>query len=303
MSGNARVSGMILTRRVHRRQAAVGAYYPDAFSIRIESAPPLINPTTLAMRTDDAEDFSTFVHEYWHYIQNLTTVAGFSSFELFHDLAARFHETLVNNGDGTSVGSAGILGTHGQAVQELLEIMDEACPAGIDEQEVDAFTIVDVAIDEYALSRNGHQVPLGRVRLTMKVQLNDGTETDAGMLFGQLCIEEGIAYEIDRMVAGGGPGTPAADNAPPFPYLVLRQLACAHSDVDVHRIDLIALATLALLTTDPAVNILDMLDDFGARRTAGDTAVQTPRYWRVRAALPQHSFQPTIPPLKRRWHS
>lgn len=269
---------MIQTRRVRRRQAAEGAYYPDAFSIRIESDPPLINPTTLAMRTDDAEDFSTFVHEYWHYLQNLTTVAGFSSFELFHDLAARFHETLVNNGDGTSVGSAGILGTHGPVVQELLEIMDarrgEDCPAGIDDQDVDAFDILDVTIDEHALTRNGQQVPLGRVRLSVRLRLNDGTETDADMLFGQLCIEEGIAYEIDRMVAGGGPGTPAADNAPPFPYLVLRELACARSDADVHRIDLIALATLALLTTDPAVSFLDMLDDFGVRRTAGETSDQ-----------------------------
>ena len=84
---------MIQSRRIRRRQAAEGAYYPDAFSIRIESDPPLINPATLAMRMDDAEDFSTFVHEYWHYLQNLTTVAGFSSFELYHDLAARFHAT------------------------------------------------------------------------------------------------------------------------------------------------------------------------------------------------------------------
>jgi hypothetical protein len=269
---------MIQTRRVRHRQTAEGAYGLDAFCIRIESDPPLINPTTLAIRTDDAEDFSTFVHEYWHYLQNLTTVAGFSSFELFHDLAARFHETLVNNVDGTSIGSVGIHGTHGQVVQELLEIMrarrGEGCPAGIDNQDVAAFDILDVTIDEYALTRNGQQVPLSRVLLAVRVHLKDGTAADADVLFGQLCIEEGIAYEIDRMVAGGGPGTPAVDNASPFPYLVLRELACARSDVDVHRIDLIALATLSLLTTDPAVNFLNMLDDFGVRRTAGETVAQ-----------------------------
>lgn len=284
---------MLFGRRIRRRQAAEGAYYPDAFSIRIESDPPLINPATLAMRTDDAEDFSTFVHEYWHYLQNLTTVAGFSSFESFHDLAARFHETLVQNADGTSVGSAALAGAHGQAVEELLEIMKARqgndCPDEIDPQDVDTFEVVGVTIDDYALTRNGQQVLLGRVRLAMRVRLDDGTETDVEMLFGQLCVEEGIAYEIDRMVAGGGPGTPAADNAPAFPYFVLRELAQAHSAVDIHRIDLVALGTLALLTTDPAANFLDMLDDFGARRIAGETAAQA--FDGIWQALRPHSEQ------------
>ncbi len=269
---------MVLGRKSRRRQTAEGAYYPDAFSIRIESDPPLINPATLVMQTDNVEDFSTFVHEYWHFLQNLTTVAGFSSFELFHDLAARFHETLVQHANGMSVGSFGLLGAHADGVEELLEIMDarqgDDCPDGIDTRDVDTFEVVTVTIDEYALTRNGQQVPLGRVRLAVRVHLDDGTEADAELLFGQLCVEEGIAYEIDRMVAGGGPGTPATDNAPSFPYFVLRELARARSALDIHRIDLVALGTLALLTTDPAANFLDMLDDFGARRTAGETAAQ-----------------------------
>ena len=99
-------------------------------------------------------------------------------------------------------------------------------------------------------------------------------ETDANLLFGQLCIEEGIAYEIDRMTAGGGAGTPATDNAPPFPYIVLRKLARARSTVDIDRIDLVALGTLALLTTDPAVTFIEILDEFGLRRSAGEEANQ-----------------------------
>jgi hypothetical protein len=131
-----------------------------------------------------------------------------------------------------------------------------------------------VTEDEYSLTRNGHEVPLGRVRLGVRAHLNDGSVSEADLLFGQLCIEEGIAYEIDRMVAGGGPGIPAADNAPPFPYLVLRALALTRSHVALHRIDVVALATLSLLTTDPATNFLAMLDDFSTRRTAGETATQ-----------------------------
>lgn len=269
---------MIFSRRIRRYRSAEGAYYPNAFSIRIESDPPLIDPATLAMRTDDVEDFATFVHEYWHYLQNLTTVAGFGSFELFHDLASRFHHTLVQHADGTSVGSAALDAAHAQSVQELVDILltkrGEDCPTGVDVAQVDTFEILSITIDEPPLTRNGRPVPLDRVLLAVRVHLKDGTTTDAELQFGDLCLQEGIAYEIDRMVACGGPGTPAVDNSPPFPYLVLRELAQAHSTVEIHRIDLIAIATLALLTTDPPVNFLEMLEDFGARRTAGETTRQ-----------------------------
>lgn len=269
---------MINPRRVRRLQTAEGAYYPDAFSIRIESDPPLIDPATLAVRTDDADDFSTFVHEYWHYLQNLTTVAGFSSFELFHDLVALFHQTLVQHRDGRSVGSAGLPATHSEAVRERVEILlarrGDNCPAGIDLQDVDSFEVLNVTEEEHTLTRDGQAVPLGRVTLGVRVHLRDGTESDAELLFGHLCVVEGIAYEIDRMVAGGGPGTPAADNAPAFPYLVLRELTRVRSTVDIHRIDLVALATLALLTTDPASNFVAVLDDFCVRRAAGQPVKQ-----------------------------
>lgn len=264
--------------RLPRLTSAEGAYFPDAFSIRIESDPPLIDPASLTLRTDDPEDFSTMVHEYWHYLQNLSTVAGFGSFELFHDLAARFHQTLVQHGDGRSVGSAPLDAAHQQAVRELTEILDaragQDCPTGIDPQQVESFEVLDAVADDYALTRNGHDVPLTRVRLHVRVQAIGAAAVEADMLFGSTCIEEGIAYEVDRMVAGGGAGSPAGDNAPMFPYFVLRELARFRSTVDIHRIDLIALATLATLTTDPAGNFLDLLDDFGTRRTAGETVQQ-----------------------------
>lgn len=190
-------------------------------------------------------------------------------------MAARFHECLVPQADGTSAGSAGLAHGHTQAIQERVEIMDarlgEECPDGLDPQQIAALEVLSFTVDEYVLTRDGQQVPLSRVLLEVRADLSDGTQVVTDLLFGQLCLEEGIAYEIDRMVAGGGPGTPALDNAPAFPYLVLREFARMRAPDPIHRIDLVALGTLALLTTDPAANFVDLLDDFGVRRTAGAT--------------------------------
>jgi hypothetical protein len=42
-------------------------------------------------------------------------------------------------------------------------------------------------------------------------------------------------------------------------------------NVDLHRIDVVAIGTLALLTTDPASTFVALLDDFAARREARES--------------------------------
>jgi hypothetical protein len=60
---------------------------------------------------DDPEGLSVLLLEYWHYLQNLTTVAGFISLLLQQDFVATFSETLYDAADGTSVGSDAVAGT------------------------------------------------------------------------------------------------------------------------------------------------------------------------------------------------
>lgn len=78
----------------------------------------------------------------------------------------------------------------------------------------------------------------------------------------------GFGSRWERTNSGAGIGGAG------FPYLVLLELAQSHATVSIHRIDLAAIGTPALLTTDPAANFLDLLDDFAARRTAGETVPQ-----------------------------
>ena len=49
-----------------------------------------------------------YIHEYWHYLQNTTTIAGFYSFALSQQLMALFSHTGRSPTTGESSGSAAL---------------------------------------------------------------------------------------------------------------------------------------------------------------------------------------------------
>lgn len=98
---------MLFRRQKPKRWSNVaGSYSPNAFSIRLPAGTSIIDPKTLEVVQNDPEALSVLVHEYWHYLQNLTTVSGFISLVLQQNITSAFSETLSVAGDGSSVGSA-----------------------------------------------------------------------------------------------------------------------------------------------------------------------------------------------------
>ena len=266
---------LIHRKRPGRRSNVAGSYSPNAFSIRLPADTAIIDPGTLQLIQGDPDALSVLIHEYWHYLQNLTTVAGFISLVLQQDFAQAFSETLAVTGDGTSAGSDATGAAHSARVRELTEILDaregELTVPGIDQDEVETFRITGVLEEEYALTRNGRPVPARKVVLEIEAEMSDGSTETGKMLFGQACVEEGVAYLVDRKVAADGLGARAPDNSPPFPYWVLRELALTGSPVTMTALEIASLGTLSLLTPDPAGIFLSLRDDYGAARAAGRT--------------------------------
>jgi hypothetical protein len=65
-----------------------GSYHPDRYFIE--------------MNVDPANNTGTYIHEYWHYLQNISTLHGIKSFLVTQQLLARFSCTMRR--DGTSAG-------------------------------------------------------------------------------------------------------------------------------------------------------------------------------------------------------
>jgi hypothetical protein len=65
-----------------------GSYHPDCYFIE--------------MNVDPVNNAATYTHEYWHYLQNISTLHGIKSFLVTQQLLARFSGTMRR--DGTSAG-------------------------------------------------------------------------------------------------------------------------------------------------------------------------------------------------------
>src|SRR5262245_60682461 len=88
---------------LHRR-AELGAYTPHEFCIEMSAKHALVDPTGKPVEPIPADTFSTFIHEYIHYLQNVSTMSGFTGYHATQQLLALFSATIDRT--GRSGGSA-----------------------------------------------------------------------------------------------------------------------------------------------------------------------------------------------------
>ena len=59
-------------------EEAAGAYQPNHFLISLDAATPFVSGPDDDPKNDNAH-LHVFIHEYWHYWHNISTVSGFKS--------------------------------------------------------------------------------------------------------------------------------------------------------------------------------------------------------------------------------
>lgn len=106
-------------KRPHRFRlgGVAGEYLPNHLLIRMSADAKL-----LASDGVDLAHASTFEHEYWHFLQNVTTVAGYRLFAFSQQLVALFSRTL--NEDGSSRGSETLQPEERRLLGELCAMRD-----------------------------------------------------------------------------------------------------------------------------------------------------------------------------------
>ncbi|MFO0757035.1 MAG: hypothetical protein U0359_11125 [Byssovorax sp.] len=210
-----------------------------------------------------AETLSTFFHEYFHYLQNISTVSGFAGYHATQQLLALFSRTIDKS--GLSQGSARLDATGKQRLHQIASYLDLLeGDEGPERVVLESVKGVDQRSRELPFG-NG-VARLSEVTLRCEVETNQGVRQEVNLRLGLYAIEEGLAFEIDRIVAGIDGQAVDHDAAPAFPYLVLRHLG-EHLAPGIERRDLIACGLLSLLCNDPARAIVDGLRDFGQRRS------------------------------------
>ena len=218
--------------------STLGVYTPDRYFIVIMKA-----------GADGGPDPLVFVHEYWHYLQNISTLHGLKSFEVTQQLVPVFSATL--NADGTSRGSDGLSDDQKRHLSRFLAYRSTLDGEVGPDHDVDVKAeVIGVRGDSITLETRW---PGTYTRKQLELRL------------GARAIKESIAHLVECHVAGLiGLTVP---RAPEFPYSILTRVSAFLAGRDLHPLSVASLGTLALLTDDPAATFGRATIEYQARAT------------------------------------
>src|ERR1019366_2446807 len=135
--------------RPRRRSETLGSYAPNQFLITLGSRYRLVDGTGAPIAKPSWETLVVFGHEYIHYLDNVSTVAGAMSFLLSQQLLAALSSTMAP--DGTSRGSAPASKTLQDGLRQRLELSDfiegSFDPSPEPTEDVRDFDVVGVKLD------------------------------------------------------------------------------------------------------------------------------------------------------------
>ncbi len=229
-----------------------GIYYKNALLLKLGTMIRLIE-TGNTITFCSSQDHATFMHEYSHYLTNISTVAGIGEILYLHELLMLFAETLTQLGESKGESSLAIADQNlsRQIIQLISDLRGSEEPIDLAyESNLDFYRIVGVQKKKLTHSLNGAQLSLTRVELTIRGDCPSGI-IDTHFLFGSTAIDEGLAYEFDQAIGG--------NTSPVFPYQVLRMLI-EYYVKEVSSLEVCALASIALLSSDPAGTLITLLE-------------------------------------------
>ena len=257
-------------------EEAAGAYQPNHFLISLDAATPFVSGPDDDPKNDNAH-LHVFIHEYWHYWHNISTVSGFKSFAFTQHLLAHFANTLLENADGTSKGGACLDAPAASDVATLLRL--ERDLDGDDAPEPDwaadfdlEFSITGIREEDGELTyQGGRKAPNPRTFIKVDVHWPDGTSAAGEMALGSFAIEESVAFLIEEQIRHEVAGT-TYEAPPEFPYRVVERVyeyVVGASAPSAHYPA--ALGTLALLATHPGPALMTFTRMFKKAVVAGES--------------------------------
>ena len=257
---------------VRHIEDAAGSYAPNHFLLTLDKDTPFITGPDDNL-TLDPQLQHIFFHEYWHYLQNVTTVSGFKSFAFSQHLLSPFSKTLLRRGDGTSDGASDLTTADRENVKVLLELQrtldGDAAPTNALANDWDVnFRVHKISLSQAPRKHSTQDAPNPITTLDIECAWPDGRVAKAKLNLGSLAIEESVAFLVEEQVRNINPSIPF--EAPPiFPYRVVERTLEYILARSVDPFIAAALGTLALLTTHPGPGLIQLANAYRTELLSG----------------------------------
>lgn len=185
----------------------LASYEPCSFTVDI-------NNLELSQGVDFVvpEDFGAFVHEWWHYFQDITTITGqFGFYMLMRDLARISQMTC--NGIGETISLPLDRDIYGDPISKDQKLYNIICGETKNERMSNFLMTSSPSIEVTDLRYNGHSKHIAKCTLEINHKKYP---------FGIIALQEINCYYIQKIAELYSPKQPrvCADSLPEFPYKV-----------------------------------------------------------------------------------
>lgn len=255
----------------------LGSYQPNRFLVTLGDGTPFFNINDKGEVSSNQDDYlAVYIHEYWHYLQNITTIAGVAMFFLMQELAALFSRTLEESPSGeiNSKGSTGFDPADQESFDNVVSMFNamngKMKPAGLRAEPIKDWAIQDMKKEEIEITWRGKKLIRHQLVLKFTINYSDGdTDTSAQLQVGAGSIQESIAYLVERHLGSKDSSLKIATSQP-FPYTVLDKIIEHVVGSSSEPLDIIAsIGTLSLMSNNPAAALYDFVVDYGVHRRSG----------------------------------
>lgn len=256
-----------------RASQTLGSYAPSRFLITLGSSYKIASANGMPLQMS-REQLSVFFHEYIHYLQNISTVIGLHEFICTYNMWRLFRETF--DGKQGCQGTKALPRKKQKWVKEFQDVgalRDGRTLSSPPAQDTAlSFEISNVSSRLLTKQLCDDPIEAHKIELRGNILYPRSRPTPATYQLGTVAIQEGVAFEIDQMVArASGSGATQSHDAPIFPYTVLRSLR-DYYEPSLPTMMMIKLATIAQQTNDPAGVLIASLEDIKKRVAMGRTA-------------------------------
>ena len=236
-----------------------GKYMSDVFLIEFPEHIKVFHKSNISQGPKTQKEYSIFIHEYWHFLLNISTVVRFRDFSIWHHLIPVFSRALSKSEEFDNISEA-ISDNDKKILEETWDLMmtyNNDGFEGIQGKDYQDYKITGSAIYEPCdLSLFDKPIKFQKVKYPVEVQTEKGIEK--GFLnIGNNAIDESIANSVETII------NPGKAPSPLFLYQTLIKLSEFYNNGKrLTNYELASIGTLSFLTTNPSASLENLFNDF-----------------------------------------